>query len=146
MEDDRVIGGFVNTQFFVDTQGRFIGAFGDGATPPEGAVEVDVPPPDGRMVWAGEGWTYDPATFQAICAAAIDAHVEATAQAKGYNGAAHLASYVASTVPAWAAEAQAFVAWRDAVWLAAYAMQETAVPPPAVADVIAGLPVIEWPE
>jgi hypothetical protein len=56
--------------------------------------------------------------------AAIDAHVEAQARALGYNSAAHLASYTASTVPGWAAEATAFVAWRDAVWIAAYGLQD----------------------
>jgi uncharacterized membrane protein YeiH len=53
---------------------------------------------------------------------AIQAHIETTAQLRGYGNSALLASYVASTVPAWAAEAKAFVAWRDAVWLAAYSL------------------------
>lgn len=81
---------------------------------------------------------------------AIDAHVEAVAQSRGYNGAAHLASYAVSTVPAWAAEARAFVAWRDAVWLEALGelakVTGGAEVPPAVNDLIAGLPVIQWPE
>ena len=54
---------------------------------------------------------------------AINAHVEARAQALGYNNAAACAGYRDSTVPAWAAEAQAFIAWRDAVWLAVYQLQ-----------------------
>jgi hypothetical protein len=74
---------------------------------------------------------------------AIDAHVEAPATAMGYNSAAHLASYTGSTVPAWSAEAQAFVAWRDAVWLAAFGVQQAAQANgvlPDAADVIAALP------
>jgi hypothetical protein len=55
---------------------------------------------------------------------AVEAHVEAHAHALGYSSAAHLASYVASTVPAWAAEARVFIEWRDAVWQAAIAAME----------------------
>ena len=53
-------------------------------------------------------------------AAAVDQHVEARAQALGYNSAATCASYRSSTVESWAQEAEAFIAWRDAVWLALY--------------------------
>ena len=77
---------------------------------------------------------------------AIDSHVEAQAHALQYNGAAHLASYAASTVPEWAAEAQAFVAWRDSVWQAAIDMladAEASGEAPSVEDVLAALP--EWP-
>ena len=82
--------------------------------------------------------------------AAIDAHVEAVARGRGYNGAAHLASYAVSTVPAWAAEARAFVAWRDTVWVEALGelakVQAGEIAPPGVTDLVAGLPVIQWPE
>ena len=74
---------------------------------------------------------------------AIDAHVEAQAHALQYNGAAHLASYVASSVPEWSSEAQAFVAWRDQVWQEAIAMladAEASGEAPSVEDVTAALP------
>lgn len=90
-----------------------------------------------------------PEQQQAAIAAAIDAHVEATARERGYNGAAHLASYVTSTVGAWQAEATTFVAWRDAVWLTAYAMLADALAEgeaPQAEDALAALPMIEWPE
>ena len=77
--------------------------------------------------------------------ALIDARVEAQAQALGYNSAATLASYVASTTPDWAREAQAFVAWRDAVWLAAFQHDEVVAggKAPATAEAaLAALP--EW--
>ena len=76
---------------------------------------------------------------------AIDARVEAQAKALHYNSAAHLASYAASSVPEWAAEAQAFVAWRDTVWLAVIDMladAEASGEQPGVEDVLAALP--EW--
>lgn len=80
------------------------------------------------------------AAHRAALTAAIDAHVDSVARAAGYNGAAALAGYVASTVPDWAAEARAFVAWRDTVWTAALAMMaaaDPATPPPAPAQGLA---------
>jgi hypothetical protein len=88
------------------------------------------------------------AEYQARITAAINAHVEAVAQARNYNSAAHCASYFASTVPLWAAEATAFIAWRDAVWLAAIAALAEAQATgqiPVASEVLDGLPVIVWP-
>jgi len=83
------------------------------------------------------------AALTAQITAAIDAHVEDRAKALGYNSAAHCASYVASTVQAWADEAAAFVAWRDAVWIAAFTHQgevEAGNAPPTVEAALAALP------
>ncbi len=80
--------------------------------------------------------------------AAIMAHVDSTAGQRGYDNAASCAGYVNSTVSAWAAEAATFVAWRDAVWLAAFetlAEVQGGAAPPSIAELIAGLPVIAWP-
>lgn len=82
--------------------------------------------------------------------AAIQQHVDAAAQERGYRDGFALAGYVASGVAQWAAEAQAFVVWRDAVWLHAHAelakvtAGERAAP--SVEDFIGELPAIEWPE
>lgn len=84
--------------------------------------------------------------------AAIRAHVDATAQARDYDNAVSCASYVDSTNPTWAAEAQAFVAWRDAVL--AYAFAELAKvengqrPQPAIEEFVGELTAavpMEWP-
>lgn len=87
--------------------------------------------------------------MQARLTGAIDQHVEATAQARGYNSAASLAGYATSTVTPYRAEAQAFIAWRDDVWLTAFAIlydvQSGARDVPGEADLIAELPVITWP-
>ena len=79
---------------------------------------------------------------KARCVAAIDAHIEAVARSMRYNSAAHAAGYVTSTVAAWAQEATAFAAWRDAVWLAAFAVLDAADPtePPSVENLLAALP------
>lgn len=91
-----------------------------------------------------------PALTQDDYRLAVDAHVETTAQAWGYNSAAHLGTYVASTVPQWAAEARAFIGWRDAVWLAVVSqltqVQAGQQPPPAsTAALIATLPAAARP-
>jgi hypothetical protein len=87
--------------------------------------------------------------------AAIDAHIEATALARNYGSAAlsatlSIATYVASTNPVWAAEAAAFIAWRDQVWGYAYVeldqVQQSLRPQPSIAAFIDELPAIEWPE
>lgn len=81
--------------------------------------------------------------------AAIEAHVEQVARSRAYSGAVALASYVDSTVPAWSAEARAFVAWRDSVWLHAYeqfaAVQGGARTQPTIAGMVSELPTISWP-
>jgi hypothetical protein len=86
-----------------------------------------------------------PLTIEEI-ARAIDAKVEEVARDRQYNSAAHIASYVASTVPAWQAEATAFVAWRDKVWLHAFQLMGTLTEIPELEEVISGLPQITWPE
>lgn len=79
--------------------------------------------------------------------AAVQAHMDAAAQSRLYTDGNSLATYTASTNPTWAAEAQAFVAWRDAVWAQVYAMWASPPDPvPSPAEVVAGLPVINWPE
>lgn len=78
---------------------------------------------------------------------AVQSHLDAAAQSRLYTDGNSLATYTASTNPQWAAEAQAFVAWRDAVWAQVYGMWASPPDPvPTPEEVLAGLPVIEWPE
>ena len=81
---------------------------------------------------------------------AIEAHVEATARERDYSSAVSLASYVGSTVATWAAEAQAFVEWRDKVWQKVYAdldeVQSGEREQPTVEAFLADLPAIVWPK
>lgn len=103
------------------------------------------------------GWLLDGDEFSAPPARAltvedyeeaIQAHVDQTARSRLFRDGVTLASYVASTNPQWAAEAVAFVAWRDAVWAHAYAelakVQAGERAQPTVAEVLAELPVISW--
>lgn len=81
---------------------------------------------------------------------AIQSVIDAAARSRNYTDGVSLASYVASTVPGWAAEAQAFVAWRDAVWF--YVYNELAKvltgqrAQPSIAELISELPAIVWPD
>lgn len=80
---------------------------------------------------------------------AIQTKIDATAQERGYDSGVTCSSYLGSTSPTWAAEAGAFVSWRDAVW--GYAYGELAKveggdrEQPSVAGIVSELPAIEWP-
>lgn len=82
-------------------------------------------------------------------AAAVQSHIDDAARSRGYNDSVSLASYVNSTLPQWAAEASAFVAWRDAVWIYAYGelgkVQAGQRALPTIDKMIAELPKIDWP-
>lgn len=101
---------------------------------------------DGKDVVVTKTYAPDQAAFER----AIDAHVNAVAGERGYSSAVSLASYVASTVPLWKAEAEAFVAWRDAVWTYALAELEKVKAAtrvvPTLDAFIAELPAMVWPE
>ena len=88
--------------------------------------------------------------FVSAMRSAVDAHVEAVARARQYNSAARLAGYANSTVPAWKAEAEAFIMWNDSVWpLVINWFEEvqagTSAPPENVEALIAALPAPPWP-
>lgn len=83
-------------------------------------------------------------------AQAVQEHIDGVARSKGYADGQAVAGYATSTVPAWQAQAQAFVAWRDAVWLGAYKtlgdVQAGQIEAPTIEGLIQGLPTIAWPE
>ncbi len=91
-----------------------------------------------------------PAPVELDYAAAIQAEIDAAAKAKGYASGFALAGYATSTVPDWAAEAAAFIAWRDQIWLYAYSelakVQGGQRQKPRVAEMTSELPAIEWPK
>lgn len=101
---------------------------------------------DGKAVVVTKTYVPDQSAFERE----IEAHVNAVAAERGYSSAVSLASYVASTVALWKAEAEAFVAWRDAVWT--YALTELDKAKAATREVptldafIAELPQMTWPE
>jgi len=81
---------------------------------------------------------------------AIQALIDATAREKKYDDGKSCATYVNSTVQQWAAEAAAFVAWRDAVWAYAFTELDKVLneerPQPTVEEFLLELPAMQWPE
>jgi hypothetical protein len=83
----------------------------------------------------------------------IQAHLDATAQERGYFDALACVSYRGDAEePEWAAEAEAFHRWRSQVWRMAHALlaevQSGAASHPAdEAELFArlNLPAMEWP-
>lgn len=80
---------------------------------------------------------------------AIVAMLDAKAQERRYDNAVSIATYENSTEAPWAAEAAAFIAWRDQVWKYAYAELEKVMTgqrtQPTVAEFLNELPAMEWP-
>ena len=85
------------------------------------------------------------ATFQS----AIQAYVDGTAKAKSYEDGNSCASYASSTNEQWAAEAAAFIAWRDSVWTYCYAelakVEAGTREQPSIEAFLGELPTISWP-
>jgi hypothetical protein len=64
-----------------------------------------------------------PEQITAAVQAAVQAHLDALAVSWNYISILSAASYAASTVPQFQAEALALIAWRDAVWVDCYTKQ-----------------------
>lgn len=91
---------------------------------------------------------YELNKLQESCQQYFEDHIASVAGEKQYSSAVSCASYALSTNLTWKAEAEAFIAWRDSVYV--YAMgiiasvqQGGAVP--TMEGVIAGIPVMTWP-
>lgn len=130
---------------WIDSERRTVRRIADGAMIPADRENRDFAEADAIGI-------ADPPPHQLSAgdyAAAVQGHVDEVARSLGYADGVAVASYVASNVPAWAQEAQAFVLWRDAVWMYSYqqlaAVTSGARSAPAVADFIAELPLVPWP-
>lgn len=126
---------------------------------PAGCIEAQ-PPALGegqRARWDGEGWAIvepepdpepEPLTLDDY-RHAIQSHVDAVARQRNYEGGVACASYANSTLPAWAGEAAAFIAWRDAVWVYVFTelakVENSEREQPTIPALLAELPAIDWP-
>ena len=81
---------------------------------------------------------------------AIQARLDAFAQTRNYDGILSAATYATSTVPTFQTEGQYAVQARDVTWAKGYeilgAVMSGQRPMPTLAEVIAELPELEWPE
>ncbi|WP_421581143.1 hypothetical protein [Shinella sp. M31] len=90
------------------------------------------------------------AALIAIYEEAIQAVVDAKPRERAFRDGVTLASYALSTIPAWQAQAQAFIAWRDQVWAFTYVelakVQAGERARPTVEAFVAELPTLTWPD
>lgn len=79
---------------------------------------------------------------------AVQRHLDETAQGRGYDGILSLCSYIASPNPPFKEEAEAGLAWRDAVWLKCYQVMADVIGGvrqiPSEEELLAELPTIGW--
>jgi len=94
--------------------------------------------------------SFTPERYMRRLSAVVQAHINQIARERDYTDGLHAATYASSTIPAWAAEGQAFVAWRDSVWVTAIGIMQACqqgernIPTPA--ELLAELPVMVWPD
>jgi hypothetical protein len=122
----------------------------DGATIPADPNNRDYA---AYLAWVNAGNTVDPdmpssrlhGDYEAVVLALLDT----TARQRNYDDILSACSYVASTSATFRAEADACVAWRDAVWAQCYAdlaaAQTGQKAQATVADFVASLPQLTWP-
>jgi hypothetical protein len=67
-----------------------------------------------------------PTELIAALKVSVQQWLDTTAQASGYDSLASCASYISSSVTAWASDAKAAIAWRDAVWQACFTQMSAA--------------------
>jgi hypothetical protein len=79
---------------------------------------------------------------------AVQAHLDATAQTRGYDNTYTCISYINSTDEVWRRESNAFNVWRDSIWRKAHeilnAFMRGEIEQPTIEEVIAQLPTIDW--
>ena len=111
-------------------------------TPEEWQTEHPAPMPE----------PYVPTAEEQLAAftAAIQAHLDDFARTRNYDGILSAATYATSTVGKFRAEGQYAVEARDATWSKGYAIMGDVLagarPMPSLAEVLAELPPLAWPE
>lgn len=94
-------------------------------------------------------WEMTPAGQQYYITEAVKQHLDTVAAERQYDGIVSLIGYLNSPVAQWAAEASAGNIWRSNVWVKVYEIQQQVQsgqrPIPTPTEVIAELPVIQWP-
>lgn len=105
--------------------------------------------PERGMTLVGDAFTAASLT-EADYEREIQSLLDTAAKARRYADGNAMATYGHSTNESWAAEANAFIAWRDAVWQYAYtqldAVKAGDITPPALDAFLASLPTADWPE
>ena len=128
--------------YFVSQDGRYH----EGDALP-GDIEVPQRPSQFH-VWHDGQWAYAPTEHDYVMA--VQGVLDATAQERRYDNILSACSYATSTDPTFAAEGQACVAWRDAVWAKCYSdlakVQAGEMAQPTIEDFLSSLPTLTWPD
>ncbi|MGI9217127.1 MAG: hypothetical protein ACR2JA_09050 [Hydrogenophaga sp.] len=124
------------------------------------APAAPTPGPGDVVEWSAGAWQVRAMTAgeraeqqrqaRAALEAAVQQHLDATAQARGYDSILSACTYAASTSARFRPEGAACIAWRDAVWLHCHAVLAAVMagarPTPTAAELLAELPAaIQWP-
>ncbi len=122
-----------------DLQNRLNMSFPKGS-PPDGLTVYQAPPPPDPT----------PAQIQQRLTNAVQQHLDAKARERNYDGIMSLCTYATSSDPTFAAEGQAGVDWRDAVWAECYRIlgevEAGTRTIPTEDELLADLPGFTWPE
>jgi len=105
------------TKYYVDAQGNYLGGF-DGAEPPQGAIEVPSAPNHGDDKWVNGEWVEieTPEQTTKRLELVLDNYLDEVAKSYGYESIKTMVTYPTSTNPKFAAEGQAAIEFRDAVY------------------------------
>lgn len=91
--------------------------------------------------------TYDKA-LQDSLASAVQEHMDSTARERNYDDIQSVCTYALSTNPKFKAEAEACIAWRDAVWTYCYTVIDDVMSGkravPTAQELINELPKLDW--
>jgi len=94
-------------------------------------------------------WQMTPEAQQYYITEAVKQHLDTVANQKQYDTIDSLVGYLQSPNPQWAAEAAAGNVWRSNVWQKVIDIQQQVLsgqrPIPTPTEVIAELPLIQWP-
>lgn len=120
----------------------------------DATIDAFIPPIPGSV----EYWVLDPATAQwkntpagaeYYVSLAVKSHLKFVMNERKYDDIDSMPKYLPSTNPKWAAEAAAAISWCTAVWEKVEEIQDQVLagqrPLPSPSEVIAELPVIQWP-
>lgn len=100
---------------------RYLGAFGDGAKPLDADAVVCPAPGHADDRWIGGQWVPSVLGLINQYRDAVQAHLDAAAQAFGYDDIRTAVTYAEEpSVPKFQAEGQAFRAWRSLFWAYGY--------------------------
>jgi hypothetical protein len=140
----------MSTKYFVGHDGQYIGAFADGAIPPQGAIEASSAPECGQSSFVDGAWVVKHEMQQKFYSEAVQIHMDAAAALHGYDSIKTAVTYADEpAVPKFQIEGLAFRAWRSLCWDYCYTQLAAVLAghrtQPTIEQLIAELPSLDLP-